>query len=118
MDLERLQSQGLSAAAMVDTLEAVADYPPNLLAAARNCLSQGGDSLQRIEIAVGQLEVGMVLDEDVLTTREVLIAPRGCEVTLSFLEHIRHFARELARPTVAVLQPAGGVLSAASAVNA
>jgi len=117
MDLERLQSEGLSAAAMLDTLEALAEYPPNLLTAVRNCLLQGTDSLQRVEIAVGALEVGMVLDEDLLTTREVLIAPRGCEVTVSFLEHIRHFMRELARPTVAVFQPAGGVLCAESAVN-
>lgn len=117
MDLERLQSEGLPAAAMLDTLETLAEYTPNVLAAARNCLLQGSDSLQRVEIAVSELEVGMVLDEDLLTTREVLIAPRGCEVTVSFLEHIRHFMRELSRPTVLVFQPAGGMLSVESAAN-
>ena len=37
----------------------------------------------------------MILDQDVVTSRQVLIAPRGCEVTPSFLEHLRHFAKQL-----------------------
>ena len=48
----------------------------------------------------------MVLDEDVKTARDILIAPRGCEVTLSFIEHITHFTKQLSKPTIAVLQNA------------
>jgi hypothetical protein len=34
----------------------------------------------------------VIVDEDISTRRGVLIAPRGCEVTLSFLGHIRQFS--------------------------
>jgi hypothetical protein len=65
-------------------------------------MHEAGEELERVEITVAELEVGMILDEDLRTGRDVLIAPRGCDVTASFLEHIRHFVKELPRPQVAV----------------
>jgi hypothetical protein len=38
----------------------------------------------------------------VLTASGVLVAPRGCEVTASLIEHLRHFAAELYGATVKV----------------
>jgi len=56
-----------------------------------------------VEIPLSALTVGMVIDQDVVTGRKVLIAPRGCEVTPSFIEHLRHFAKQLPQLKVAVL---------------
>lgn len=104
MDAERLEGQGLRSHAILESLQASGDYPPALLAALRATLSQEQGTLERVEVPVGALAIGMVLDEDVKTTKEILIAPRGCEVTLSLVEHIAHFSKQLSKPTVAVLQ--------------
>lgn len=106
LDAERLEVQGLKGLAIVEALQASGDYPANLLEAFRATQKEEHAVLERGEIPVADLAVGMVLDEDVRTTRDVLIAPRGCEVTLSFIEHIGHFTPELHKPTIAVMQRA------------
>ncbi len=106
MEAERLEAQGLSSSAVLETLQASGDYPASLLSALRATLKIEGGTLERAEVPVGALAIGMVLDEDIKTTRDILIAPRGCEVTLSFIEHIGHFTHQLTKPTIAVLQQA------------
>jgi CheY-like chemotaxis protein len=106
MEAERLEAQGLTNSAILETLQASGDYPAILLAALRTALKIDGGTLQRAEIPVGALALGMVLDEDIKTTRDILIAPRGCEVTASFIEHIGHFTKQLSKPTITVLQQA------------
>jgi CheY-like chemotaxis protein len=106
MEAERLEAQGLSSSAILETLQASDDYPAALLAALRASLKIEGGTLERAEVPVAALTIGMVLDEDIKTTRDILIAPRGCEVTLSFIEHIGHFTKQLTKPTIAVLQQA------------
>jgi hypothetical protein len=81
-------------------------------------LQQGKDELERVEIPVKDLALGMILDEDLSTRRDVLIAPRGCEVTPSFLEHIGHFIKDLARPTVAVTRRSGDALAGSGVMTA
>jgi CheY-like chemotaxis protein len=107
MEAERLEAQGLRSPAVLEALQASGDYPATLLAAVRTALNVEQGTLERAEIPVAALTIGMVLDEDVKTTRDILIAPRGCEVTLSFIEHIGHFTKQLTKPTIAVLQSAG-----------
>ncbi len=102
MEVERLENQGLRGAAIAETLEASGDYSAELLAALRASQSRQEDRFQRAEVSVAALAIGMYLDEDITTVRGVLIAPRGCEVTPSFIEHIRHFAEQLSRPTIAI----------------
>ena len=104
MEAERLEAQGLRNQAILEMVQASGDYPATLLAALRTALKVEQGTLARVEVPVGGLSIGMVLDEDVKTERDILIAPRGCEVTLSFIEHIAHFTKQLAKPTIAVLQ--------------
>jgi hypothetical protein len=103
MDAERLEEQGLRNHAVIEALQASGDYPENLLNGLRRTQKEQHTTLERAEIPVAGLEVGMVLDDDVRTTRDVLIGPRGCEVTLSFIEHIGHFIQELP-PTLFVMR--------------
>jgi CheY-like chemotaxis protein len=104
MEVDRLELQGLEAEAMLDTLRSLGEFPQTLLDALKRVARADGDELERAEIPVTELEIGMVLDEDLHTSRDVLIAPRGCDVTPSFLEHIRHFVKELAKPSVVVFR--------------
>lgn len=106
IEVERLEEQGLRGEAVLEALQASGDYPVSLLDALRALQKEQHDALERAEVPVADLAVGMVLDEDVRTTRDLLVAPRGCEVTLSFIEHISHFAQQLPKPTVAVVQRA------------
>jgi response regulator RpfG family c-di-GMP phosphodiesterase len=103
MEAERLETQGLRGQAMFETLEASGDYSPALLSALKATQVEQSEALTRMEIPVAALAGGMILDQDVVTSRQVLIAPRGCEVTPSFLEHLRHFAKQLPQPRIAVL---------------
>lgn len=103
MEAERLETQGLRGDAIFETLEASDDYSPALLSALKATQAEQSEALTRVEIPVGSLASGMILDQDVVTSRQVLIAPRGCEVTPSFLEHLRHFAKQLPQPKIAVL---------------
>jgi CheY-like chemotaxis protein len=103
MEAERLETQGLRGDAVLETLEASGDYPPALLSALKATQVEQSEVLTRVEIPLAALAGGMILDQDVVTNRQVLIAPRGCEVTPSFLEHLRHFAKQLPQPKIAVL---------------
>jgi hypothetical protein len=104
MEVDRLESQGLPTQAILETVSAVGDYPPKLLDVLRKAQQHAIESMTRVEIPLAELEVGMIVDEDLLTLRDLLIAPRGCEVTPSFLEHIRHFTSQLPKPSVVVLK--------------
>jgi hypothetical protein len=103
VDVERLEAQGLRGQTLLETLQATGDFPEHLLEALKSVTMEASRELASSEVAVKDLHVGMVLDEDIKTTRDVLIAPRGCEVTQSFIEHIRHFLAQLSKPTITVL---------------
>src|SRR5262249_15982493 len=107
MEADRLESQGLRTQSILDTLQTLGEFPKELLAALGRARRDHTQALEGGEIAVAALELGMILDEDLVTGREVLIAPRGCEVTPSFLEHIQHFLQQLPKPTVAVFRRSG-----------
>jgi CheY-like chemotaxis protein len=110
MEADRLELQGFNTQSVLEALRTLDEFPAPLLDALQNVLRATGQELERVEISLADLEVGMVLDEDLRTARDVLIAPRGCDVTPSFLEHIRHFAKELAKPQVAVYRSPGLVM--------
>src|SRR5580698_3011620 len=106
LETERLEAQGLGTQAILESLEASGDFSPQLLDGLRATQNAHQAVFDRAEIPVAALEIGMVLDEDIKTARDVLIAPRGCEVTLSFIEHIGHFAKHLSKPTIAIFRSA------------
>jgi CheY-like chemotaxis protein len=118
MEVDRLESQGLPSGSVVETLRAGGEFDEVLINALERTLQQGKDELERVEIPVKDLALGMILDEDLSTRRDVLIAPRGCEVTPSFLEHIGHFIKDLARPTVAVTRRSGDALAGSGVMTA
>jgi hypothetical protein len=51
---------------------------------------------------VTALRTGMILDEDMHVRNGVLIAPRGFEVTPSFLLHLRKFEGKIDRDKIRV----------------
>jgi CheY-like chemotaxis protein len=103
MEAERLETQGLPSRAVVETLEASGEYSAAMLRALKATQVEQGELLTRAEIPLNALAGGMILDQDVVTIRQILIAPRGCEVTPSFLEHLRYFAKQLPQSRIAVL---------------
>jgi hypothetical protein len=106
LETERLEAQGLGTQAILESLEASGDFSQQLLDGLRATQTAHKAVFDRAEVPVAALEIGMVLDEDIKTARDVLIAPRGCEVTLSFIEHIGHFAKHLSKPTIAIFRSA------------
>jgi len=103
IDLDSLEFNGASAETALQTLRERAIYPDELLDAVARVMSRSRETLRYTSVPLTQLRAGMVLDEDILTQRGVLIAPRGCEVTSSFLEHIRKFIQQVGRTTVSVI---------------
>jgi len=118
LETERLEAQGLGTQAIVESLEASGDFSKELLDSLRATQKAQKAVFDRAEVPLAELQIGMVLDEDVKTSRDVLIAPRGCEVTLSFIEHIGHFAKHLSKPTIAIFRSAKSLESVRDEVTA
>jgi CheY-like chemotaxis protein len=106
LETERLEARGMGMRAILESLETTGDYPKKLLESLRATQKMQQAVFEHADIPVHSLELGMVLDEDIKTVRDVLIAPRGCEVTQSFIEHIGHFAKQLSKPTILVIRNA------------
>jgi hypothetical protein len=81
-------------------------YSPKRLEASRRALTATRELSQLATVAVVALRAGMILDEDINVRNGVLIAPRGFEVTASFLLHLRKFEGKIDREKVKVLQVA------------
>jgi CheY-like chemotaxis protein len=104
IDLDSLEFNGTRADAALQDIRGQKTYSDEMLEAADRVLARSRDTVQCASVPLEQLRVGMVLDQDLHTQRGVLIAPRGCEVTSSFLEHIRQFVQQIERTSVAVLE--------------
>ena len=63
-------------------------------------LNHGGTKAERTLVKVSQLQVGMVLDEDVMSANGLRLVPRGQEVSRSILLRLQSFAEG-----VGVVQP-------------
>ncbi len=79
------------------------DYGSEVLDAARATFATEHSVEVRQMVSARALQLGMVLDEDISTRRGLLIAPRGIEVTLSFLEHIAAFVDHLSKDNIRVV---------------
>ena len=106
MELDELESRGSRVEAAFDSLRTAHGHDAKVLEATERAITNSGEVLRPAMVPITALQPGMVLDEDIVTHRGVLIAPRGCEVTLSFLEHIRQFSGQMEKTaTVSVLEP-------------
>jgi response regulator RpfG family c-di-GMP phosphodiesterase len=105
MELDRVESKGVSISTALEHARASGSHESDLLEATARAIAHAAEVMVPAIVKIIELRPGMVVDEDISTRRGVLIAPRGCEVTLSFLEHIRQFSYELDVSTVAVLEP-------------
>jgi hypothetical protein len=113
-DLDQLEMSGASAADALRAAQSQGRYSPALLKAVGDSMTQNSEGVQRSKVPLSELRPGMVLDQDVYTDRKILIAPRGCEVTGSFLEHILNFSQQMENNSIAVLVPQAGADLAAA----
>lgn len=67
------------------------DLPASLLRVLKT-LNHGGTKAERSLVTVAQLEIGMVLDEDVMSANGMRLVPKGQEITRSILLRLQSFA--------------------------
>ena len=78
-------------------------YDPAVLEALRRVRGRGAAREELRELPRHELAVGMVLKEDVKLPNGVLLAPRGYEITMRFLERLRTVPRNALSPLIPVL---------------
>lgn len=93
-ELERAETAGGDLGELLRALSVQKAFPPKYLEAAWRTIPKP-DKSEDQSIAIGELRVGMILADDVNTQSGVLVAPRGCEVTASLLDHLRQFVGDI-----------------------
>ena len=107
-DFDTLQAEGYTPAMAVDVLRGRGDLYESAAVAALAARHHTGQARARVrELPVAALEVGMVLAEDVRLTAGTLLAARGYEVTLGFVERARNYTPGMVRGPVRVILKAG-----------
>jgi response regulator RpfG family c-di-GMP phosphodiesterase len=103
VDFDKLESEGLTTQAAVDTIRGRgALYEPSVVEALARCKKSA--SLGQVkEIPVQSAGVGMILVDDVRTTKGVLLIARGHELTSSSVERLRNFERGSIREPLRVV---------------
>lgn len=79
-------------------------YDPTLLRAFASLKARVVDKV-RYQLRLGSLRAGMSLAEDVTSTTDVLLVPRGQQVTPSLLHRLRNLAVGTVREPIAVFVP-------------
>lgn len=96
LDLDVLEAQGTSGDAAFSILHSREGwYDPIILKAVAEAHGSSTDRGQTKEVALREVQPGMVFAEDVMTTRGLLLIARGQEVTPSLLERIWNFSSRL-----------------------
>ncbi len=114
LDLDILEAQNLPLPMAFDTLRGRSgSYDPALLEALAGIRGAAAASTVIVkELPVSQLHTGMVLAEDVRTSKGLLLVARGQEVTPGLTERIRNFSQE-----VGVREPIRVIVSAPGAAE-
>jgi CheY-like chemotaxis protein len=90
-DFELLEKRGLEPARALGVMRGRTDqYDPRVLAALAACFEVTTQDEPVKEVALRSVRVGMVLAEDVRTSKGTLLVARGYEVTESFMERVRN----------------------------
>ena len=91
-DLDDAVNAGLSSEQAFRMItEALPRLPPSLLRVLRT-LKHGAAKAERSLLKVPQLQIGMVLDEDVMSSNGMRLVPKGQEVTRSIMLRLQSFA--------------------------
>ena len=107
-DFDALLVEGYAPAMALDVLRGRGDlYEPAGVDALAARHHSDRARMQVRELPVAALEVGMVLAEDVRLTSGTLLAARGYEVTLGFVERARNYTQWMVREPIRVILKAG-----------
>ena len=107
LELDVLESQGLSVQLALDTLRGRQDSTDSKILQSFVRLKGASAKQQEIkEIPLRSVRVGMVFAEDVRTKTGVLLVTRGYEVTASFMVRVRNFREGLVNEPLRVMTPA------------
>jgi response regulator RpfG family c-di-GMP phosphodiesterase len=98
-----LESSGCAVAVAMARLRAANEFDVKLLDILEKVTSVSPDRFEVRELPLRLLQVGMVLAEDLRTKAGSLLAPRGAEVTASFVERAKNFQQGTAREPVRVM---------------
>jgi CheY-like chemotaxis protein len=106
MDCEELESNGQATPIVVAELNGrKGRYEPELLKALIAIKGAPAADIDVRELMVRQLQPGMVLDEDLVSTSGLRLVAKGYEITPSFVERIRNFRTGTLREPVRVILP-------------
>jgi response regulator RpfG family c-di-GMP phosphodiesterase len=106
MDCEELESNGQATPIAVAELNGrKGRYEPELLKALIAVKGAPAAGIDVRELMVRQLQPGMVLDEDLVSTSGLRLVAKGYEITPSFVERIRNFRAGTLREPVRVILP-------------
>jgi len=107
LEYDGLVAQGTNIAAAVQTLRGhVSRYGADLLEKFAAHVGSGSGGSEMRNIALGSVEPGMVMMQEVRTEEGTLLAQRGLEISSLFLERMRNFGPGLLAEQVKVLVPA------------
>ena len=96
LDFDQLDAQGVPAAIALETLRGRKGlYDPDLIKTFGNILGSSRAQFVIQELPLGRLRPGMVFVDDVRTVQGGLLVARGHEITLSLIERIRNFSRNV-----------------------
>jgi hypothetical protein len=120
LDWDALEAQGVPRDAALQTLDGRdGTYDPELLRVLRDVLATMPETVHVRELALCDVQPGMIFVSDVTTRTGVLLIPRGQEVTESLVERIRNFSGALGvREPVRVVIGAGRAQPSAAAAPA
>jgi CheY-like chemotaxis protein len=104
LEYDSLVTQGSAADVAVATLRLRAPrYGAELIEQFAQHLGAGPGKSEVRELALRNVQLGMVILQDVRTHLGTLLVPRGFEVSSTFLERIRNFGPDVLNETVKVL---------------
>lgn len=91
-ELDQLLSAGLKPAEAIERLRAPAHALPEVILNALIRIPLGGSGTASRMVEIAQLVPGMLLDQDVMSSKGVRLVPKGQEVTRTMLERLHSVA--------------------------
>jgi response regulator RpfG family c-di-GMP phosphodiesterase len=101
---DALTQNGLSAVNVIGAMRSTAgSFDDKVLTLLTELYAESADLVSIVEISVNGLAAGMVLAEDLITRKGLLVMAQGCELTDTFIERIRNYRPGAFNDTVRVV---------------